>query len=147
MPTDRDLAASVERIDGQGYRSYKQIKGRYDFGDFVLVIDHVQGDPFAQPSRLRAIVPQTTAKIPPKYFSSFSREVGLRDFLTRQFSSAVTATPARRRGSGKSGLIVIDRPPQEILERTSVMVDNREVEARFLVGLPADGRRILGNDA
>ncbi|MFQ6043792.1 MAG: ABC-ATPase domain-containing protein, partial [Candidatus Poribacteria bacterium] len=50
-------------------------------------------------------------------------------------------------GTGKSGLISIDKGGQEILERTAVLVDSGFVEARFVVGLPAKGRRILGKQA
>jgi predicted ABC-class ATPase len=57
MPTKEDLRATLDRIDGKGYKAYKELAGSFDFGTFVLHIDHVQGDPFAAPSRLRATVP------------------------------------------------------------------------------------------
>jgi len=53
----------------------------------------------------------------------------------------------RRRGTGKSGEISIHGPGQEVIERNAVLVDNDFVEARFTVGLPARGRRILGREA
>ena len=48
-----DLRKSLMRIDGKGYKSYKDIEGAYDYVDFMLFVDHVQGDPFASPSRVR----------------------------------------------------------------------------------------------
>lgn len=42
------LAERLIRLDGRGYNSYKEIKGWYQAGHFRLVIDHVQGDPFAE---------------------------------------------------------------------------------------------------
>ncbi len=48
---------------------------------------------------------------------------------------------------GKSGLIEIDSGGQEILERNAVVLDDRYLEARFVVGLPAMGRTILGREA
>ena len=51
------------------------------------------------------------------------------------------------RGIGKSGLISIDSGKQEILERSAVSIDAQGVEIRFTVGLPAEGRRILGKEA
>src|SRR5690606_39626762 len=76
-----------------------------------------------------------------------SREVGFRDGLTRFFAAA--AKPVSKIcGSGKSGLIGIDTPGQEVLERSSVFVrEGAELEVRFTVGMPADGRRILGGQA
>jgi predicted ABC-class ATPase len=43
--------------------------------------------------------------------------------------------------------MAIDRPGQQILERTSALVDKEAVEARFVIGLPAAGRRVLGRQA
>ena len=51
--TKEDLRRTITRIDGKGYKAYKDIKGLYAFGLYTLIIDHVQGDPFAAPSRVR----------------------------------------------------------------------------------------------
>jgi predicted ABC-class ATPase len=72
--------------------------------------------------------------------------VGLADFLLRRFDQQCRRVE-RRRGTGKSGLVAIDRPGQEILERTAVIVGDTGIEARFAVGLPARGRKILGREA
>lgn len=146
LPTHEDLRRKLLRIDGRGYKAYKEIQGRYAFPFFTLLIDHVQGDPFAAPSRLRACLPQTVAGFPPELHQARSRQVALRDYLTRQFDrQARRAT--ERRGSGKSGLLAVDRPGQEVLERSAVLVDGERVEARFVAGLPARGRSVLGRQA
>ena len=44
-------------------------------------------------------------------------------------------------------MLFIDAPSQEILERTSFKVDEKQLEARLEIGLPASGRRILANNA
>lgn len=147
MQTGNDLRATLERIDGRGYKAYNDIRGQYDFGMFTLMIDHVQGDPFASPSRVRASLPQTTAGFPADTYSVGSREIALRDFLTRGFDTACRKLASGRRGIGTGGMIAMDRPGQEILERTSVFVDGSKVEARFVMGLPAFGRRIAGRHA
>ncbi len=146
MTTNDDLRRILNRIDGKGYPAYKDIRGEYEFPGFTLLIDHVQGDPFAAPSRLRVRVPQSVAGYPPDTFANRSRRVALADFLTRAFDVACSQVSGRR-GSGKSGLVAIDRPGQQILERTSALVDERAVEVRFVVGLPAAGRRVLGRQA
>jgi len=141
------LRQKVRRIDGKGYPAYKDLRGAYRYEQFILYIDHVQGDPFAFPSRVRVRVPADTAGFPADTHSNLSREIALRDFLTRRFSESCRSTQGRRMGSGKSGTIAIDKPGQEILERTSVLLDDGDIEARFVVGLPAFGRRIAGRHA
>jgi predicted ABC-class ATPase len=150
MTAKEDLKRTLNRIDGKGYPAYKDIRGNYSFPGFTLCIDHVQGDPFAAPSRLRVMVPQRTAGYPPDTYTHPSRHIALGDFLARAVDAAIslaTREGSGRRGSGKSGLIAIDRPGQEILSRTAVMVDEKSVEARIVVGLPAAGRRVLGKQA
>ena len=52
----RVLRSILQRIDRRGYKAYEEIRGVYQDGEVVLAIDHVQGDPFASPSRVRLIV-------------------------------------------------------------------------------------------
>ncbi|RME45226.1 MAG: ATPase [Caldilineae bacterium] len=144
--TVQTLRQRLHRIDGRGYPAYKDIRGEYAFPGFTLFIDHVQGDPFAAPSRLRVRVPMTVARFPAETYRHRSRRIALRDFLARAFAAACRAESGRA-GSGKSGLIAMDMPGQEILERSSVIVTPDYVEARFVVGLPAQGRRVLGRQA
>ncbi|RKY30978.1 MAG: ATPase [Candidatus Omnitrophota bacterium] len=141
------LKRLLKEIDGKGYKSYKKIEGVYNFGEYILFIDHVQPDPFAPPSKLRIRIPQEIAGFPYSLFSNESREIALRDFLTRKFYSAIKKISKGKRGSGKSGIISIDKPGQEILERTSVIVKREFVEVRFSVGLPAFGRKISSKNA
>lgn len=142
-----DLKQNLARIDGRGYKAYKDIQGSYDFGWFTLYIDHVQGDPFAAPSRLRVRVPQQNAQIPKQWWESLSRKIALEDYLTRMFARAAESVSGNVPGSGKSGLIAVDRPGQQILPRTSAVVTEDFVECRFVVGLPARGRTVLGRQA
>ena len=41
------LKTMLNSIDHKGYPAYKGLKGSYDFGDYRLGIDKVQGDPGA----------------------------------------------------------------------------------------------------
>jgi predicted ABC-class ATPase len=140
------LYNTLLRLDGSGYKAYKEIKGRYQFPDFTLIIEHVQGDPFAAPSKLIVRIPQATTQFPNHLYQSPSRAVALRDYLTRQFAGAARELTARR-GTGKSGLIGIVAAGQEVLERTSALIDSEVIEVRFWAGLPARGRTILGRQA
>jgi predicted ABC-class ATPase len=144
MRSHEDLKGLLHRLDGRGYKAYKDIEGTYQFPDFTLAIDHVQGDPFAEPSRFRVILPQRVSELPATALSNKCREIALRDFLTRRFDEALKARTDSVWGSGKSGVIFVDAPGQEILERSSAFVDRENVEVRFKVGLPARGRTIMG---
>lgn len=147
MQTDaQTLKSELLSIDGRGYPSYKKIRGQYRFDAFELLIDYVQGDPFAGPSRVRARVPLDKAGFPDHCFDLKSRRVAFRDYLARSFSASCEKA-RERQGSGKSGLISMERPAQEILERSSVMIDGAYLEARFMIGLPARGRKVLGKQA
>ncbi|MEM7032619.1 MAG: ABC-ATPase domain-containing protein, partial [Chloroflexota bacterium] len=95
--------------------------------------------------RVRVVHQQ--AQCPSITRNSFSRRRAFGDFLSRVFSRACQTIVPSRRGSGKSGLISMPRPGQEILARSSVVVTDDFIEARFVVGLPAQGRRVLGRQA
>jgi predicted ABC-class ATPase len=142
-----ELRRRLRRIDGRGYKAYKEIRGSYEIGDLELHVDHVQGDPFAAPSLVRARLPQTWASLPVELFSGPVRRTALTDFLARRVADSIRRRARGRRGSGKSGLISIDAGGQEVLERTAVTIDQQRVEARLQVGLPAAGRRVLGDEA
>jgi predicted ABC-class ATPase len=141
-----ELVRKLRKIDGKGYKSYQILKGSYEFPSFTLFIDRVQGDPFATPSNVRIRIQQRIAGFPAELFSSKSREIALRDFLTRVLYDQARKH-SRKAGSGYSGLIRVEKPSQKILERNSAFVNSEWVEVRFRVGLPASGRRILAAEA
>jgi len=147
MKTAEDLKRTLFRIDGRGYKAYKDIEGTYSFGEFDLAIDHVQGDPFAEPSRLRVTVSQRNAAFPQSTYANRVREIALRDYLARSFDRALKRRTGAVSGTGKSGAVIIDVPGQEVLDRSAVLLDGGRVEARFKAGLPAGGRRIMGKAA
>jgi predicted ABC-class ATPase len=155
MTNKESLERHLLQLDNRGYKAYKDIQGNYDFSEFTLIIDYVQGDPFASPSKFRVRVPPNIAQLPRELFNSRSREIALRDYLTRQFDKAAYSISSKR-GTGKSGLIAVTGFGQEVLERTSAFIissntsdieDLGGVELRFAVGLPAGGRSILGRQA
>jgi predicted ABC-class ATPase len=146
MTTAQILYQTLIGLDQRSYKAYKDIEGQYQFPGFLLIIDHVQGDPFAAPSRLRIQIPQAEAAFPRVLYQSQRRAVALRDYLNRQFERVACQMQAKR-GSGKSGLIEIAHPTQQVLERSAVWITAQQVEVRFAVGLPARGRTILGRQA
>ena len=147
MKNKAQLEAMLRRIDGKGYKAYKDIQGVYDFGNFTLYIDYVQGDPFASPSRIRVIVPQRIAGFPAYLYSSHPRRKGLEDYITRQIAKSIAGIVKGRRGTGKSGQISVISTGQQILNRTSVMINSTGIETRLSMGLPAHGRRVMAGQA
>ncbi len=147
MRTSRELIAELQAIDGKGYGAYKGIAGSYDFDDFALHLDYVQGDPFASPSRLRAEFAPAVARLPAELLQPRVRRIATADFLNRRLYTEL-ASISRARGTGKSGRVRILRPGQAILERTSLEIQpTGQITARFTAGLPARGRRVLGRPA
>ncbi|KAL6062562.1 Isopentenyldiphosphate delta-isomerase [Balamuthia mandrillaris] len=147
---DRDLQNALRRIDGSGYAAYRSIEGSYDFSFFTLFVDHTQSDPFAPPSNFRVRVSHQQAKFPLDHYSSPIRATATADWLTRCFYNYVrqhnldVRTEGAGWGSPKGGEVTIDKPSQHVLQRTSVIISDFGIEARFNVALPARGRSVLG---
>ena len=144
LRTDRDLRALLEQIDHKSYPAYKQTAGSYSFSDYVLSIDHVQGDPFAAPSHVTITVPGKKAGFAKQYYETRHRRIALQDLLSRRFHRQAEQFDHLARGSGKSGAIETYRPGQEILETTACHIDETsgDIFYRFHIGFPANGRTI-----
>lgn len=147
MKPKENLISTLKRIDRKGYKAYMDIRGSYDFGRFSLSVDHVQGDPFASPSRISVMVKRSEAGFDPSLFSNPVRKMAGADFLTRLFHRAILRTVKGSRGMGKSGMVSVDNPNQEVLRRNSCVITDETIEVRFVTGLPAAGRTILGDEA
>ncbi|MFT7623150.1 MAG: putative ABC-class ATPase [Myxococcota bacterium] len=140
------LLSTLRRIDGRGYKAWKDIQGEFAFERHTLFVDHVQGDPFAAPSRVAITVAPGHAGLPESLWSTPARRIATEDYLTRAIWRAIPQICSGSRGSGKSGRVSIDQPGQEVLERTSCLIDGGGIEIRLEVGLPAAGRRVLGRE-
>ena len=144
MQSSTDLRSLLNRIDHRGYPAYKDTKGMYQFPGYVLSIDHVQGDPFAAPSKVSVRVSGKTAGFPQELYKEDHQRIALQDELTRQFGRKAEQFAFKAKGSGKSGLISVSRCGQEVLERTACALDGRtgDVILRMEIGFPANGRTI-----
>ena len=146
MKNLNELRKMLYDIDGRGYKAYKSLEGIYDFNNYKLAIDHVQGDPFASPSRVRVIMSQKYSQIPNNLFDNYNKKVAVQDFLVRIFYKNINKYSSKVFGSGKSGLISISKCTQEILDRTAILIDNDKVEVRIEVGFPSRGRSVLSRE-
>ena len=142
MNTAVQLEQQLMSIHRKSYPAYKSLAGSWQFPGFILRIDHVQGDPFAAPSKVSVEVSQKTAAFPEELFDRKDKRIALQDHLTREFSRQVSEYMFQAKGSGKSGLISISRCGQEVLERTALEMNDKRILVRFEVGFPANGRTI-----
>lgn len=144
MQSQNELRNLLQRIDHKSYPAYKDTRGSYDFGNYVLSIDHVQGDPFAAPSKVSVHVRGGAAKFPADLYRMKCRRLAVCDYLLRQFGQELERVSFKAKGSGKSGLLAVSRPGQEVLERTACQMDEAkgDLVLRFEVGFPANGRTV-----
>lgn len=141
---DTHLRDILHKIDRKSYPAYKDTRGRYDFEGFTLSIDHVQGDPFATPSKVSVLVSGKRADFPKDLWQEKCRRVALQDYLLRQFQKSIEKVSFKAKGSGKSGLMSVSRPGQEVLERSACQIDEETgaVILRMEIGFPANGRTV-----
>lgn len=137
--TDADLLDQLRHADGRPYGFYKKVAGAWDYGDFTLAIDHVQADPFAPPTALRAYATPQAMGLPEEALASSDARLAAADFLARAFDEAIRARGARDVSIARAGALILQR------SYASVLPDR--VEVRFQVKLPARGRTILGKSA
>ncbi|MDO5618487.1 ABC-ATPase domain-containing protein [Kocuria sp.] len=164
----RDLTAlqqTLRDLDGQGYGSYKRLKGSYDMGGFTLSVDHTQVDPYAPPSKIRVLLTPEQIQLPTGWTRTRDQRIAAADYLARRFNDAVSghqprdspndsASRPQHRGrwgnassSGDAHALKSYTHGQEVLERSSVVITDHRVEVRLEVALPAAGRRIKGRAA
>lgn len=142
MKMAEELQRELRSINRKSYPAYKGLKEAYQFPDYQLFIEHVQGDPFAAPSALRIFVPHSKAKFPERYYWDKCSKVALQDALLRRFAEISAKFCYQAKGSGKSGVIQVSNCGQEVLERTACEITKEGIHIRFFVGFPANGRTI-----
>lgn len=141
-----ELRRVLQRINHKSYGMYKSLAGAYDCGKYVLYIDHVQGDPFASPSRLRFEIRKNNHGFPEEYWQDKHRRLALEDQVLRRFNGFLRKMDRGNMGSGKSGRITTCRTGQKVLERIAVVFSENKMELRFEMGFPARGRSILADE-
>jgi hypothetical protein len=117
-----DLRQDLHHLDGRPFPAYKDLRrGRYSTGRYGLMFDHVQGDPFASPSRISVEVPAEVPVLASTCLDNAHARRATADFLHRRLRGALGESRAHVE-SGKSGLLEIAELGQEVLERTAVCV-------------------------
>lgn len=144
MKTSEELRTLLRQIDHKGYPAYKQLRGRYQFPGYVFDIEHVQGDPFAAPSKVSIHLDGKVAGFPAQLYRLPCQKTALEDALLREMGDRLRDVSFQAKGSGKSGLMSVSRPGQEILERSGCQISagSGDVVLRMEIGFPANGRTI-----
>lgn len=144
MKSSTELRNLLKQIEHKGYPAYKQLKGEYRFPDYTLGIDHVQSDPFAAPSHVSIHIDGKTAGFPGELYRMKCQKTALEDNLLREMGRQLRSVSFQAKGSGKSGLMSVSSPGQEVLERSACQLDEKDgsVILRMEIGFPANGRTI-----
>jgi len=141
-----ELKKILNRIHGKGYKAYNDIKGVYSLTNYSIIVDRVQGDPFASPSNIRIVINRKLLSYPEEIIDGNVRKLAFQDYLARILKLKCLEFSSFVKGSGKSGVLVINSGKQEVIERSSVFADSKQIEIRLSVGFPAAGRKILGDE-
>ncbi len=148
MKTPADLQHLLKSIDHRSYPAYKETKGTYQFPEYILSIDHVQGDPFAAPSKISIRMNGSLAGFPRACYELPERRIAVQDYILRRFGSFIQKYNFKANGSGKSGLLSVSHCGQEVLERTAVSLSSEDgsLIVRLETGFPAHGRTICSGE-
>jgi predicted ABC-class ATPase len=149
MEESSRLKNQLQGIDGKDYAAYQSLIGKHDYSRFSLFVDQIPKDPYAPAYTgiYRVRVKKSDAGFLDDMVHSLVRRIALRDFIARTFFDNCSRFSKGRRGTGNSGVITIAEPSQCVLGRSSVVMSDEYVEARFFMGLPSSGRSIISSVA
>lgn len=143
----RNLYDLLISLNGKGYKSYKTLQEKsYPFPPFTLRFEHVQGDPFAAPSRLTLSTKLSKIGFSPTFYDTPIKKLALEDYLLRVVHKNISTLKGRVKGSGRSGEIAVQSPSQKIILRSGIKIDNDSITLVLFAGLPGDGRSVLAQE-
>ncbi len=147
MPAPQELKDRLSSLEGKGYKAYKSLQGKsFHYGLFFVTFEHVQGDPFAAPSRLSIKIELAAAGFSNSHTSTSTRKLALEDHLLRQVKTRVQQCLGKIKGSGRSGEIAVQSPGQKVIRRSGIKISNGDLILTLFAGLPGDGRRVLAKE-
>lgn len=147
MPAPKELINEITSLDGKGYKTYKNLQGKnFAFGLFQLTFEHVQGDPFAAPSRLSIKIELASAGFAKTHTKNPLRKLALEDHLLREVDRRVQQCRGKIKGSGRSGEVAVQSPGQKIIRRSGMQIKNDVLILTLFAGLPGDGRRVMAKE-
>ncbi len=143
MHGPQELIQQITSIEGKGYKAYKNLQGKsFCFGLFQLTFEHVQGDPFAAPSRLSIKVELPAAGFSNSFYNTPLRKLALEDHILRAVNQRIQQCQGKIKGSGRSGEIAVQSPGQKIIRRSGIQIKNDTLTLTLFAGLPGEGRSV-----
>ena len=102
MQSAAQLQELLRSINRKSYPAYKSTKGTYQFKNYILSIDHVQGDPFASPSHVSIRIRHTDSRIPAEYYQDTLPKLLLQTSLPDSLSARSANIPSVQKAPGKA---------------------------------------------
>lgn len=132
------LKKMLQERDHKGYPAYKDVKGKWDFNDYILCIDHVQSDPYASPSSLSIYIAHSG--LPKHLYEKKKMRIMSQDLLLLHFNEEL----AWQKHNKKARDIFSASNTPEILERSACQIDPKTgaITLHIKVQFPGKGRRI-----
>ncbi len=144
--TSEELSELCIRMNGRGYGSYKELyRYRIVFGDIIYYFSKVQSDPYATPSIIEALISRSFHGVKLSRYS-YMDLVAVEDYIYRKLHDLLRKYRVKC-GSGKSCYLGIPSPSPAMIKRSAVEISGEDIILRFYTGLPAIGRRIVGDRA
>lgn len=136
------LKATLERIAGKAFGSYRETQGSYAFDAYELRITHVQRDPFAPASQIEVRLDQEMAGFDPQLFDTPWKRVAIEDRILRAFGAEIAKNSFDFADFIKGGAFSVSRPGPQILERSACSLTEDSLTVRFEATFPARDRAI-----
>jgi len=143
----KDLHDLLISLNGKGYISYKTLQEKsYPFPPFTLRFEHVQGDPFAAPSRLSLSTKLSEIGFSSTFYNTPVKKLALEDHLLRVVHKKNSTLQGRVTGSGRSGEISVQSPSQKVILRSGIKINNDSITVILFAGLPGNGRNVFAQE-
>ncbi len=147
MSIPKDLQDLLISLDNKGYKSYKVLQGKsFQYPPFTLCFEHVQGDPFAAPSRLALSTKLSEIGFASTFYDTPTKKLAIEDHLLRIVHKKISKLKERITGSGRSGEIAVQTPSQKVILRSGVTIKNDSITLILFAGLPGNGRSVLAKE-
>lgn len=140
MLSDPRLNSLIQSLSGTSYQSIQKLRGVFSFPRFTFQFLKIQGSPGANPASIATVkILQKASNLPELSFSTSSSRFALADFLIRRFNQGIEKFAQQNRGKDGSGSFHTIALGQKMLQRDSVLLNQQEIELRFIFSLPANG--------
>ena len=146
MKTKNDFHKQIISLEGKKAGAYRDLDGQYDFSEFIMTFEIVQGEMKRTSARIRIRVPFTVAKFPRDVFSTPSRTMGACDYLTRLMSDSLQSIP-KKNNRLKDVRAVVTKPGDQIIPSSAMIIDRDAIEVRLTTTLPVQRGTLPASEA